>query len=92
MACSAGSRSLRLANSGTSRKLHLLQVVRDPSDDDLRKWALLVYGIYRATNEARARGKIWNPLDAEEAIIQFIRTAVLGNKGCTSLLANIWKL
>ena len=61
------------------------------NDEEQARWAILVYGMYMATN--RARG---SPLesrcakDAIEEVIQFVRRATEGHTKSQAIIGRLW--
>jgi hypothetical protein len=88
----AGHNFLRLHDVDyPTRKSSMLGALRFQNDGEQARWAILVYGIYRATN--RARGSPLEPRctkDAIEEVIQWMRRATEGHTKSQAMIGRLW--
>jgi hypothetical protein len=90
----AGLKFLRIADCDyESRKISMLGARRFLNTKEQACWAILVYGIYMATNRARNSDHAVRSADcAVEEVIQFIRRAAEGHRKTLKLVGSLWAI
>jgi exonuclease III len=88
----AGHKHLRLHDVDyPTRKASMLGARKFQNEEEQARWAILVYGIFMATN--RARGSPLEPRcdsDAVEEVSQFMRRATEGHTKSQALVGRLW--
>jgi hypothetical protein len=89
----AGRKLLRIDDEYEGRKAKMIAASKFSSSQEQASWAILVYGIYMATNHRRhGSGCITNVDVSVQEVLQFCKHAADGHPQTGRLLNTVWKV